>query len=82
MAGMSTDVAQLLEALAPLVAIADAFDANALDDEARKHTTFYGENQTPPEDIELYQGRGGKRLLTLRHCLDAREVSRQFLGSK
>jgi len=63
-------------ALQPLVAIADAYDANALDDEARK---FWGENnenenQRDPKEIELYAGRGGKRLLTLQQCFDARDA--------
>lgn len=64
--------------LAPLVAIADAYDDNALDDEARK---FWGHelqemNTTPPEKIELYTGRGGKRLLTLADCFAARDLVR------
>lgn len=64
----------LLQALAPLVAIADAYDSNDLDDEARK---FWGgddqhKNTTPPEDIEIYQGRGGRCLLTLADALNAR----------
>lgn len=63
-------------ALAPLVAIADAFDANELDDEARK---FYGRNLEygvckPYEEIELYAGRGGRRLLTLADTIAARAV--------
>lgn len=62
-------------ALAPLKQIADEYDANALDDEARR---FWGpedarqENSRSPEDIELYAGRGGKRLLTLADCFVAR----------
>lgn len=69
----------LAEILAPLVAIADAYDANDLDDEARKHWGRDGlegwqfTNDTPPERIELYTGRGGNRLLTLADCLAARE---------
>lgn len=64
------------QALTRLAAIADAYDANALDDEARKH---WGEspvqyNQQPAEKIELYQGRGGKQLLTLADCMTAREL--------
>jgi len=64
----------MLAALRPLAAIADAYDANELDDEARK---FWGvesrhESDTPPDRIELYQGRGGKRLLTLADCFAAR----------
>lgn len=62
-----------------LAAIADAYDDNALDDEARK---FWGENHehrntTPPEQIELYDGRGGKRLLTLADCFAARAAVRK-----
>lgn len=75
-------------ALAPLVAIADAYDANSLDDEARKHwgithinnagrEVFQNTNTTPPDQIELYTGRGGAQLLTLAHCLQAREVLRR-----
>lgn len=64
----------LVAALRPLAAIADAYDANELDDEARK---FWGvecqhENNTPPDRIELYAGRGGRRLLTLADCFAAR----------
>ena len=68
---------KIIAALLPLVAIADAYDANELDDEARK---WWGKglpnqtNTTDPADIELYQGRGGKQLLTLAHCLAAREA--------
>ncbi|NKJ03089.1 hypothetical protein [Rhizobium sp. SG741] len=70
------EMAALRAALAPLVAIADAYDDNALDDEARK---FWGlnsehENDRRPENIELYAGRGGKRLLTLADCLAARSA--------
>jgi len=70
---------ELRSVLAPLVTIADAYDANALDDEARKRwgRDEEHENETPPDQIELYAGRGGKELLTLAHCLRAREVSRQ-----
>lgn len=62
------------EALAPLVAIANAFDSNDLDDEARK---FWGrnlehENTTPPAEIELYADGSGSRLLTLADALAAR----------
>ena len=61
----------LTAALQPLVKIADAYDENELDDEARKHWT-YGTNDTPHEDIEIYQGRGGRQLLTLKDCMVAR----------
>ena len=63
---------RLREALEPLRRIADAFDANELDDEARKFWGQHSVNTTPHEDIELYQGRGGKQLLTLADCMFAR----------
>ena len=63
-------------ALQPLVAIAEAFAANDLDDEARR---FRGrdhehENTTPAEEIELVHTRGGACLLTLADALAARRV--------
>jgi len=66
----------LREALLPLKKIADAYDANNLDDEARK---FWGpnlehENSRDPKEIELYTGRGGFRLLTLQDCFNARKA--------
>lgn len=68
--------ALLEEACLILARIADAYDANELDDEARK---FWGrdlenENQRNPSEIELFCGRGGKTLLTLADCLKAREA--------
>lgn len=71
-----------LSAMMPLVTIANAFDANELDDEARK---FWGknyehENVRDPDTIELYTGRGGKRLLTLGDCLRARKFYRNKFG--
>jgi hypothetical protein len=67
-------IQRLLNALQPLIDIAQAYDDNALDDEARK---FWGPNDehrntTTPNNIELYTGRGGRRLLTLEDCLNAR----------
>lgn len=74
----SDPVEVMLKALKPLVDIAEAYDNNALDDEARKFWGLNSEHQntTPPAKIELYQGRGGKRLLTLEDCLFARAVVR------
>ena len=65
---------RLVSSVRVLAHIADRYDDNALDDEARK---FWGKNDehtntTPPERIELYSGRGGGELLNLKHCLDAR----------
>lgn len=65
--------ARLREALLPLALIADAYDDNALDDEARK-SGAWGENTRPPAKIELYQGRGGKQLLTLHDAFAARQA--------
>jgi hypothetical protein len=68
------------EVLKPLVDIANAYDANNLDAEARKLWGMKLEkvNTTPPERIELYTGRGGNRLLTLADCLKAREFVRKM----
>lgn len=73
---MMTRITALEVALAPLVRIADAYDENNLDDEARKHwgKDLEHTNTTPPEDIELYDGRGGKQLLTLADCFKARDA--------
>lgn len=57
-------------AVAPLVAIADAYDASGLD-EVRPEWEI-----NDPGAVELYSGRGGKRLLTLADCLKAREAVR------
>lgn len=63
-----------LMALEPLAAIADAYDKNGLD-EARPEWVSAG-NETFDPDKELYCGRGGAALLTLRHAFTAREVLR------
>ena len=63
-------IRQLQQAVAPLVAIADAYDASGLD-EARPEWGIAN-----PGAVELYTGRGGKRLLTLADCLKAREAVR------
>lgn len=62
------------EAMRPLQAIARAYHANELDDEARK---FWGsenqhQNETAPADIPLVCARGGAVLLTLADALAAR----------
>jgi hypothetical protein len=72
----SADVQAVRAVMRLLAAIADAYDANELDDEARK---FHGRNDEhfdarDPATIELYSGRGGNRLLTLQNCLDARSA--------
>jgi len=68
-------------ALEPLVQIANAYERNELDDEARR---FWGpnlenQNKTPASQIELYCGRGGKCLLTLEQCMEGRRVYRELL---
>ena len=79
-AALEAKLAKAVEALAPLAAIADAFDANELDDEARKFWGQHSFNTTPHEDIELYQGRGGRQLLTLANCMFARATLAEIKG--
>lgn len=71
---LRAEVERLKKAVAPLVKIADAYDDNALDDDARKTWGINDEheNTTPPEQIQLYCGRGGRLLLTLADCFAAR----------
>lgn len=76
---MTIDIEKLRAALKPLARIADKYDANELDDEARR---FWGhslelENSTPPDQIELVQGRGGARLLTLADAFAARDAIKE-----
>jgi len=69
-----------VEAAKVLSLIADAYDDNALDDEARKWWGADDEytNETPHHLITLYEGRGGRTLLTLADCMRAREVLLQI----
>lgn len=75
-----TEVFQkLVECLRPLTVIAEAYDDNELDDDARK---FWGQNNehtntVDPDQIELYTGRGGKCLLTLADCLKVRDLIKE-----
>lgn len=68
------DMLQVVMALKPLADIADAYDRNELDDEARRYwgSENENENSTAASEIILYEGRGGKTLLTLQHCINAR----------
>ena len=75
------DISGIIAAAKVLAGIADRYDENRLDDEARK---YWGENEeftndTDPKRIVLYTGRGGGTLLTLADCLDAREALRKEL---
>lgn len=65
---------KLCGAVEVLSRIADAYDDNALDDEARKTWGLNDEceNKEDPRRIDLYSGRGGKELLTLADCFAAR----------
>lgn len=67
---------KLAESLKPLVKIADEYDLNGLDDEARKYWGAENEHQNTrdPSTIPLVEGRGGKLLLTLDDALKARAV--------
>jgi hypothetical protein len=62
--------AKLREALAPLVAIAEAYHASNLDE----HRPEWGFKE--PATVELFSGRGGKQLLTLADCLKAADAVR------
>ncbi len=62
----------LEEALKPFAAIADEYEANGLD-EARPDWIKRG-IKIFDIDVELYSGRGGKMLMTLRHVLEAKEA--------
>ncbi|MFZ3583405.1 hypothetical protein ACOI1H_14700 [Loktanella sp. DJP18] len=66
----------LAAALAPLAAIANAYDANELDDEARKFWGVDGEhtNDADPARIELVNTDGGGLLVSLAHALHARDA--------
>lgn len=72
------------DALLPLVNIAKAFHDNNLDDEARKSwgKNLEHHNETPPDQIILYQGRGGRTLLTLQDCLNAAEIHADAAGDE
>jgi len=76
------EIKRLRDALSPLKAIADAYDDNSLNDEARKVWGKNNEltNTTPTDQIQLYSGRGGRELLTLAHCLEARNVLDNGMG--
>jgi len=63
-----------LRLLKLLANIADKYDANDLDDDARKYWGEDNVNTKSPEKIVLYQGRGGGDLLTLQDCFDARDA--------
>ena len=60
------EIERLREALAPLVEIANSYDDTHLDE----HRPSWGDRD--PRTIELFSGRGGRQLLTLQQCLDAR----------
>lgn len=66
----------ITEAIVPLADIADAWDNNNLDDDARRLHGADSEcaNTTPAARIELFAGRGGQRLLTLDQCLAGRDA--------
>lgn len=76
---LNRSIALLTKALEPMQRIADAYDANNLDDEARKVWGPNDEftNTRDPSTIDLYTGRGGRQLLTLADCLEARDVLRR-----
>jgi hypothetical protein len=74
---LTSENRQLKMGVHRLIVIADAYDANELDDEARKTWGLNDEfrNTNKPEDIILYSGRGGGTLLTLADCIAARDAN-------
>lgn len=75
------ELLELREALKPLAAIADEYDRDCLD-ECRPEWVASGSERFDL-DAELYKGRGGKQLLTLRHAMQARLAltGKPFSGS-
>lgn len=67
-AGIPPPLAELVEAVRPIAAIADAYDDNGLD-EARPE---WGHNHLQPEAIELLTTGSGRTLLTLADALRTR----------
>lgn len=67
-AGIPPPLAELVEALRPVAAIADAYDDNGL------HTARpeWGHNHLAPERVELLTTRGGRTLLSLADAFRAR----------
>lgn len=80
----NTALNKLLDALEPLVKIVEAYDDNDLDDDARKYwgINLQYKNERDPKDIILYQGRGGKTLLTLLDCINASNVYEKYSVSR
>jgi hypothetical protein len=79
---MTKEIQILAEALKPLADIADAFDANELDDDARKHwgVDYEHENQKPHHSIELFWSRGGRCLLNLDDAMAVRRALETMNG--
>lgn len=65
------DQLTLVEALAPLVAIADKFDSNQLTGLGQR-VGCCGPSSLEPENMLLYWDRLGRPLLTVADCLKAR----------
>lgn len=76
----SARIELLREALAPLAAIADAYDHEGLD-EARPSWREEGLDKGKLGETELFNGRGGRSLITLGHAFAARDALRK-LGDK
>lgn len=68
------DIASLRTALAPLAKIFTAWRDNGLDED-RPDWRNNGVGESPPFDqVELYTGRGGRRLLTLQDAKNAHDA--------
>lgn len=67
-------ISEVSRVLAPLAAIADAYDDDELD-EARPE---WDKGLERDKKVELVQGRGGRTLLTLGQVLEARDLLREL----
>jgi len=73
---------EVVEALRPLAAIADAYDDNWLDD-CRPEWKAKGLGfDVHLDQEEVYSGRGGRRLLTLGDCFRARAALARLAPAK
>lgn len=74
-------IEKLLEALSPLVKIADCYDKSELDEERPEWREKGIGHSGPLESVELFSGRGGQRLLTLGDAFKARDLYNELKKS-
>jgi len=69
---------EIIAALKPLAAIADAYDDDGLDEERPDWIRRGVSKPLEGREVELLSGRGGRRLLTLNDAFEARRVLRKL----